>query len=113
MRVAKGGDKDAIAQKNLLERLVPHFEAGHTARMLKLDEEERRLARTFHLLTIKPTMYIANVAEDGFDNNPHLDAVRKIAEAEGQRWWPCATRLKRKLPSSIPPTSWSSCKTWA
>ena len=85
VRVAKGGDKDAIAQKNLLERLVPHFEAGHTARMLKLDEEERRLARTFHLLTIKPTMYIANVAEDGFDNNPHLDAVRKIAEAEGAK----------------------------
>ncbi|MEN9463891.1 MAG: GTP-binding protein YchF [Pseudomonadota bacterium] len=85
VRVAKGGDKEAVAQKNLLERLVPHFEAGHTARMLKLDEEERRLARTFHLLTIKPTMYIANVAEDGFDNNPHLDAVRKIAEAEGAK----------------------------
>lgn len=82
-RVAKGGDKEAIAQKALLERLIPHFEAGHTARMLELDEEEQKLARTLHLLTIKPTMYIANVAEDGFENNPHLEAVKQIAAAEG------------------------------
>ncbi len=82
-RVAKGGDKDAIAQKALLERLIPHFEQGKTARMLELNDDERKLARTFHLLTIKPTMYIANVAEDGFENNPHLDVVRGIAESEG------------------------------
>lgn len=82
-RVAKGGDKEAVAQKNLLERLIPHFEAGHTGRMLKMDEDEQRVARTFHLLTTKPTMYIANVSEDGFENNPHLDVVRTIAEAEG------------------------------
>jgi len=82
-RVAKGGDKDAIAQKALLERLIPHFEAGHTARMLDLDEDERKVARTFHLLTIKPTMYIANVAEDGFENNPHLDVVQQVAASEG------------------------------
>lgn len=82
-RVAKGGDKEAVAQKALLERLIPHFEAGHTARMLELNEDERKLARTFHLLTIKPTMYIANVAEDGFENNPHLDTVQRIAASEG------------------------------
>ncbi len=82
-RVAKGGDKDAIAQKALLERLIPHFEQGKTARMLELNDDECKLARTFHLLTIKPTMYIANVAEDGFENNPHLDVVRGIAEPEG------------------------------
>lgn len=82
-RIAKGGDKEAVAQKALLERLIPHFEQGKTARMLDLNDDERRLARTFHLLTIKPTMYIANVAEDGFENNPHLDAVQAIAESEG------------------------------
>ncbi|MCD8530071.1 MAG: redox-regulated ATPase YchF [Saccharospirillaceae bacterium] len=82
-RVAKGGDKEAVAQKALLERLIPHFEQGKTARMLELNDDERKLARTFHLLTIKPTMYIANVAEDGFENNPHLDVVRGIAESEG------------------------------
>ena len=84
-RVAKSGDKEAVAQKNLLERLIPHFEAGNTGRMLKMDDDEQRLARTFHLLTTKPTMYIANVAEDGFENNPHLDTVRKIAESEGAK----------------------------
>lgn len=84
-RVAKGGDKDAIAQKALLERLIPHFEAGNTARMLELSDDERKLARTFHLLTIKPTMYIANVAEDGFEDNPHLSTVEKIAAAEGAK----------------------------
>lgn len=82
-RVAKSGDKDAVAQKALLERLIPHFEEGKTARMLDLNDDELKYARTFHLLTIKPTMYIANVAEDGFENNPHLDQVRAVAEAEG------------------------------
>lgn len=83
IRVAKGGDKDAIAQKALLERLIPHFEEGKTARMLDMNEDELKLSRQFHLLTTKPTMYIANVDEDGFDNNPYLDTVREIAESEG------------------------------
>lgn len=82
-RTAKGGDKTAIAQKALLEKLIPHFEDGKTARMLDMNDDEQKLARTFHLLTTKPTMYIANVAEDGFENNPHLDVVREIAESEG------------------------------
>lgn len=82
-RTAKGGDKDAVAQKALLERLLPHFEEGHTARMLDMSDDEQKVARAFHLLTTKPTMYIANVAEDGFENNPHLDVVRTIAASEG------------------------------
>lgn len=82
-RTAKGGDKDAIAQKALLEKLIPHFETGKTARMMELDDDEKKVARTFHLLTTKPTMYIANVAEDGFENNPYLDTVKEIAESEG------------------------------
>ncbi|WP_295479128.1 redox-regulated ATPase YchF [uncultured Pseudomonas sp.] len=84
-RNAKGGDKEALAQKALLEQLIPHFEAGKPARSLMkgLDEEQKRLVRSFHLLTSKPVMYIANVAEDGFDNNPYLDVVKAIAEEEG------------------------------
>lgn len=83
VRVAKGGDKDAIAQKALLERLIPHFEEGKTARMLDMSDDEKVVARRFHLLTTKPTMYIANVSEDGFEDNPHLDKVREIAATEG------------------------------
>ena len=83
VRTAKGGDKTAIAQKALLEKLIPHFEAGKTARMLDLDDDEKVLSRSLHLLTTKPTMYIANVDEEGFENNPHLDTVREIAASEG------------------------------
>ncbi len=82
-RTAKGGDKTAVAQKALLEKLLPHFEEGKTARMLEMTDEEQVTARSFHLLTTKPTMYIANVSEEGFENNPHLNVVRDIAASEG------------------------------
>ncbi|ASP37199.1 redox-regulated ATPase YchF [Bacterioplanes sanyensis] len=83
VRVAKGGDKDAIAQKALLERLIPHFEEGKTARMLDMSDDELKLSRQFHLLTTKPTMYIANVDEDGLEGNAYVDKVREIADSEG------------------------------
>ena len=84
-RNAKGGDKEAVAHKAMLEQLIPHFNAGKPARSLMKDmgEEDKRTVRAFHLLTSKPVMYIANVAEDGFDNNPYLDVVNAIAEEEG------------------------------
>lgn len=83
VRMAKGGDKDAIAMKALLERLQPHLDEGKPARSLQLDDAEQALVKQLHLLTIKPTMYIANVDEEGFENNPHLDTVKAIAEEEG------------------------------
>ncbi|MCS6742758.1 DUF933 domain-containing protein, partial [Acinetobacter baumannii] len=52
-------------------------------RALDLSDEEKAIIRYLSFLTLKPTMYIANVNEDGFENNPYLDTVRKIAEAEG------------------------------
>ncbi len=82
-RNAKGGDKEAIAAKNLLEKLIPQLSEGLPVRGLALDDEELKLVRSFHLLTTKPTMYIANVAEDGFDNNPYLDQVSELAASEG------------------------------
>tara|TARA_R110002110_G_scaffold201232_1_gene412192 strand:- start:11062 stop:12156 length:1095 start_codon:yes stop_codon:yes gene_type:complete len=83
-RNAKGGDKEAIALKALLEnKLLPHLNEALPVRSLALDDAERALVRTLHLLTVKPTMYIANVDEDGFDNNPYLDTVREIAASEG------------------------------
>lgn len=82
-RTAKSGDKDAVAMKALLERLQAHFDEGKPARSLSFDGAEKTLIKQLHLLTIKPTMYIANVSEDGFENNPHLDTVKRIAEEEG------------------------------
>jgi len=98
-RNAKGGDKEAVAQKSLLEKLIPHFTEGKPARTLlkKLGDEEIQLARGFHLLTSKPVMYIANVAEDGFENNPHLDVVNAIAAEEGAVVVPVCNKIEAEI----------------
>ncbi|HEY0940275.1 MAG TPA: redox-regulated ATPase YchF [Steroidobacter sp.] len=81
-KASKAGDKDAIKQRDLLKKLKEHLDSGKPARSLIKDPEEKKLLQELHLITIKPLMYVANVAEDGFTNNPHLDAVRKLAESE-------------------------------
>lgn len=81
-RAAKGGDKEAVAQKAMLERLIPHLSEGQPVRSMGLNDDEMAIVNTFHMLTVKPTMYIANVDEDGFDDNPHLDVVRELAAKE-------------------------------
>lgn len=96
-RTAKGGDKQAIAQKALLERLLPHLAEGHPARTLSLDENEQEVIKQLHLLTIKPTMYIANVDEDGFEDNPYLDVVKGIAEQEGAVVVPICNKLESEI----------------
>lgn len=81
-KASKAGDKDAIKLRDLLKRLRDHLDAGQPARSLIKDVEELKLLRELHLITIKPLMYVANVAEDGFQNNPHLDSVRELAQRE-------------------------------
>src|SRR5690606_2441924 len=81
--VARSGDKDAQKQHAILEKVRAHLNEGKPVRSLKLPQEELEALQTLHLLTVKPTMYIANVDENGFENNPHLDIVRKIAAEEG------------------------------
>lgn len=80
---AKGGDKDAKAELSVLEKCLPHLESAGMLRSLNLDADEQATIRYLSFLTLKPTMYIANVNEDGFENNPYLDQVYAIAEAEG------------------------------
>lgn len=82
-KVAKTGDKAAKAKLDLLEKLRVQLDTGKPVRALGLSADELAQVYDLHLLTIKPTMYIANVAEDGFENNPRLDAVRKFALEEG------------------------------
>ncbi|MXR37748.1 redox-regulated ATPase YchF [Craterilacuibacter sinensis] len=79
----RSGDKDAQKLVALLEKLLPHLNEGKPVRGFKLDDEERAMLKPLCLLTIKPAMYVANVAEDGFENNPHLDKLKALAEAEG------------------------------
>ena len=80
---ARSGDKDAQHMVAILERLLPHLDEGQPARTLSLSDDEKALLKPLCLLTIKPTMYVANVLEDGFENNPHLDTLRAHAAREG------------------------------
>ena len=82
-KASKSGNKEALAKKEVLERLHAHLDQGNSARSMEMSAEEKHQLRDLHLLTIKPIMYIANVNEDGFENNPLLDAVREHAKAEG------------------------------
>jgi len=83
IKAAKSGNKEALAKKDILERLSAHLDQGHSARSLDMSAEDKAQLRDLHLLTIKPIMYIANVNEDGFENNPYLDRVREHARTEG------------------------------
>ena len=81
-RAAKGGDKKMLAQKELLEKVKTHLDTAAPIRAMNLDKQQLELLYEFHFLTIKPTMYVANVKENGFENNPHLDRVRAHAQRE-------------------------------
>lgn len=81
-RVAKSGDKDAVRETALLERVKAHLDEAKPVRTMQISKEEEADLYGLHLLTVKPVMYIANVDEDGFTNNPHLDVVTQIAETE-------------------------------
>ena len=96
-KIAKSGDKDGKARLAVLERIKAQLDAGHMVRALGLSDEDKKLVRDLFLLTIKPTMYIANVAEDGFENNPHLDKVRAIAAAEGSIVVPVCAAIEAEL----------------
>src|SRR5246127_2511693 len=77
-----GNDKEAVKLAAVLEKARAQLDAAKAIRALNLTDEEAALLKPFCLITAKPTMYVANVKEDGFENNPHLDAVRQYAEAE-------------------------------
>ncbi|WP_373181819.1 redox-regulated ATPase YchF [Halomonas campaniensis] len=97
VRVAKGGDKEAIATKAILERIQPHLAEGLPLRSFGLDADEQKQLKGFGFLTLKPTMYIANVNEDGFEANPYLDVVREIAQAEGAVVVPVCNQLEAEI----------------
>src|SRR5690606_20145446 len=65
--------------------------------MKELGDDERKLIKSFHLLTSKPVMYIANVSEEGFENNPYLDVVREIAAAEGAVVVPVCNKIEAEI----------------
>jgi len=96
-RAIKAQDKDAIARRPVLEKLRAGLDQGTPARAIGLSDEERAMVRDLFLLTLKPLMYIANVREDGFRNNPHLDAVQARAQAEGAEVVPVCAAIEEEL----------------
>ncbi len=81
-KLAKSNDKDAKAKYAFLQKVQAHVAEGNSARSLEIDDNEKGWMKELHLITAKPTLYIANVSEDGFENNPHLDALREYAAKE-------------------------------
>lgn len=96
-RVAKSGDKDAVKQTTLLQKVQAHLDGGNPVRSMGLSADELADIYTLHLLTIKPTVYIANVDESGFENNPYLDKVTEIAAAEGSQVVAVCNKLESEI----------------
>jgi GTP-binding protein YchF len=96
-RAAKGKDKDAIALQAVLERLLPHLNEAKPLRSLGLSEDDIEKLGEVSLMTLKPTLYIANIAEDGFENNPLLTAVEELAAAEGAQVVPICNKLEAEI----------------
>ncbi len=96
-KAAKGNDKDAKALVVVLEKVIPHLNEAQPLRSLGLTDDELSVLKQLNPLTIKPTMYIANVDEDGFENNPYLDAVNEIAAQEGAIVVPICNKLEAEV----------------
>ncbi len=96
-KASKAGDKDAIRLRETLKRMREHLNSGKPARTLPLDAAERPLLRELHLITIKPLMYVANVAESGFHDNPYLDAVQALADTEGADVVPVCAAIEAEI----------------
>ncbi len=82
-KVARSGDKDAQKLVGLLERCQAALNENTPVRALEFTKEEQPLVKSFTLITAKPAMFVGNVAEDGFENNPYLDRLREYAAKQG------------------------------
>jgi GTP-binding protein YchF len=94
---AKTNEKEAIVYRDLLKRVRDHLDRGLPLRSMELDDNDKARLRDLHLITAKPVMYIANVDEKGMDNNPHLDAVRELAAAEGAEVVPICAAIEAEI----------------
>ena len=96
-RSAKSGDKEALAKRPVLQKLATVLNEGRPARAAGLDDDEKALVRDLFLLTLKPLMYIANVKEDGFHDNPFLDKVVEREKTEGAEVVPVCAAIEEDL----------------
>ncbi len=96
-KAARTTEKTAIIEKQFIEALQAHLNEGHLARTLKQEEPTPGYLKSLQLLTAKPMMYIANVDESGFQNNPYLEAVEAIAKAENSVVVPICAAIEADL----------------
>jgi hypothetical protein len=96
-KLGKSGDKSTLKKLNLIDRMIAHIDTGKPARTLNLDHSEADLIRDIQLLTGKPTLYIANVSEDGLTENPLLTAVEQVAAAEGAVVIPVCAAMEAEI----------------
>ncbi|MCK4841485.1 MAG: redox-regulated ATPase YchF [Methylococcales bacterium] len=82
VKASKSGNKEEVAKRKVLEKVSAHLDQGEPVRSLGLSEDEVALIKEYCLITIKPTLYIANVQDDGFENNPMLEQVEQLAAKE-------------------------------
>ena len=96
-RVANAGDKDARRLMEILQVASDGLAEGKPVRALDLAPEQLAQLKEYHLITAKPVLYIANVAEDGFEDNPMLDAVRELAVSEGSEVVPICNKIEAEI----------------
>lgn len=96
-KMARTGNKEAQATLATIEKLIQHLSDGKSARSLALNDDEQTHIKDYQLLTKKPVMFIANVAEDGFENNPHLDTVKAHAKGENAIVVPVCASVEAEL----------------
>lgn len=96
-KTARSGNKEAAVKVALLERARAHLDTGKPVHGMQLSAEEALELREFFFLTAKPTMYVANVAEDGFHNNPLLDKVLALAASEGATVVPVCAAIESEI----------------
>jgi GTP-binding protein YchF len=97
LKAAKAADKDAVRLRDLLERVRTQLNLAKPVRSMGLDAKDRALLRDLHLLTDKPVMYVANVDEHGFADNPRLDRVRELAKTEGAVVVPVCAAIEAEI----------------
>ncbi|MFO1257984.1 MAG: redox-regulated ATPase YchF [Gammaproteobacteria bacterium] len=101
-KLNKSGNKEAAAKQALLEKIKSHMNEGKPARTFPMTPEERLGLKEFFFITSKPTMYVANVDEVGFENNPYLDAVIEYAKAEGSVVVPICASIESDMADLAP-----------
>lgn len=96
-KLSRSGDKTAKQEQERLEALMAHLDQGLPVRSMNLSDDDQELIRDLHLLTQKPTLYIANVEEDGLDSNPWLEKLQGLVENESSKLIPVCAAIESEV----------------